>query len=123
MSSVPKWGGRRAQQWRANVLSRCGRICALNLPGCTREATTADHIVPRSVDLSRQYDVTNGRPACMNCNRKRSDGRNDRDLLVVDNRAFFDAVSPTPSTARPAPAVVDPRPPGFVRFAGDAGRQ
>lgn len=69
---IPKWGGRRAQQWSAAVLARKGRRCLLQMEGCTQLATTADHIVPRSIDVSLQYNLDNGRPACATCNRRRS---------------------------------------------------
>lgn len=68
---MSKWGGRRAQAWSRDVLARKGRRCAVQLEGCTQVATTADHIVPRSVDESLQYDVDNGRPACLRCNVRR----------------------------------------------------
>lgn len=68
-----RWGGRRAQEWTAAVLAEYGTLCALNLPGCTKVATTADHIVPRSLG-GPLYDVTNGRPACRTCNSKRGNG-------------------------------------------------
>lgn len=68
---MTKWGGRRAQAWTADVLDRYGRVCHLQLEGCKRVATTGDHLVPRSIDESRQYDVTNGRPACLPCNLRR----------------------------------------------------
>lgn len=91
MSSVPKWGGSKAQAWTREVLARYGRVCALAYPGiCTTTATEADHIVPRSLDLARQYDVTNGRPACRACNAYRGDGRNDPPA-VVDTRTFFES--------------------------------
>lgn len=91
--TAPKWGGSRAQRWTAEVLARYGRRCALAYPGiCLGEATEGDHIVPRSVDLSRQYDVTNGRPSCSPCNKHRSDGRGDA-AAVVDARTFFESAN------------------------------
>lgn len=85
------WGGRAAAAWSAAVLRKYGTRCVLNLPGCTRVATEADHIVPRSVDPSLEFDVDNGRPACVSCNRKRLAGRTDRDTPAIDGSAFFDA--------------------------------
>ena len=88
---MSKWGGAKAQAWTAAVLARYGRVCALAYPGvCTGVATEGDHIVPRSVDLSRQYDVTNGRPACRSCNALRGDGSRDPAPLV-DARNFFES--------------------------------
>ena len=86
---MTKWGGRRAQEWTAAVLATKGYLCHLRLPGCTIVATTGDHIVPRSVDSSREYDVTNGRPSCEHCNKKRKAAPLPSDS-VVDARGFFE---------------------------------
>ena len=91
--TLRKWGGRAATAWTAAVLDRHGRVCWLKLPGCTVVATTGDHIVPRSVAPDLQYDVDNGRPACLSCNQRRSVAPADTASLVVDNRGFFE--SPT----------------------------
>lgn len=110
----PSWGGRSALAWTQAVLARYGTTCQLRLDGCTGVATTGDHVVPKSVDPSRQYDVTNGRPACRPCNSKRGDGRRDHELGLVrqvDNRVFFasstsgDANDPQTS---PTTETVDP---------------
>lgn len=68
-----RWRGDRAaeKRWTAAVLARYGRVCWLGLDGCTTIATTGDHVIPRSVDPSLEFDVDNGRPACLNCNRRR----------------------------------------------------
>jgi 5-methylcytosine-specific restriction endonuclease McrA len=87
---VTGWGSTAADQaWTAAVLDRYGRRCALRLVGCTGAATTADHIVPRSVDASLSHVVENGQPACRPCNSKR--GATPLGLVVaVDDRAFFE---------------------------------
>lgn len=79
---VPKWGGRKAQAWTRAVLGRYGTECQLRLPGCTGLATTGDHIKPRSARPDLQYDVTNGRPACLPCNIRRYDGRHDQAVII-----------------------------------------
>lgn len=86
---MSSWGGRRAAAWTAAVLDRHGRVCWLNLPGCTTVATTGDHIIPRSVQPELQYDVDNGRPACASCNRRRGATPADVSSLVVDDRSWF----------------------------------
>lgn len=101
-----KWGGRRAQQWSRSVLERYGRVCLLQLEGCTRVATTGDHIIPKVERPDLAYVVTNGRPACRRCNSKRN-----ADFLaaapVVDNRAdFFESGRPAGSHTHQSP----PRP-------------
>lgn len=114
--SLPRWGGRKAQRWTAAVLATYGTRCALDLPGCTTDATEGDHIVPRSVDLSRQYDVTNGRPACRHCNAERG--------AALDQPA---PLSPRFLRAAPAPGRTatslppDPEKNGAIvmRFHGD----
>lgn len=78
----PKWGGRRAAEWSAAVLTRYGRRCLLQLDGCTGTATTGDHIIPRAEDVTLQYLVTNGRPACQHCNSKRQ--AQPVDPVIVD---------------------------------------
>lgn len=105
MSTLPKWGGRRAQAWTRAVLARGGTVCALRLEGCTEVATEGDHIVPRSVDPSRQYDVTNGRPACRHCNALR--GKSTRgNAVVVDARAFFENPAGARKDSSPSPPQV-----------------
>lgn len=86
--TVPKWGGSKAATWVRAVLERYGRVCWLNLPGCTVVATSADHVIPRSERLDLQYVVSNGRPACLHCNQKR--GKKAAPARPrIDQRAFF----------------------------------
>lgn len=86
---LPKWGGHRAQAWTAAVLARYGTTCHLHLEGCTRLATTGDHIEPRSRRPDLQYVIDNGRPACLHCNQLRSTAPIAQ-LVVVDARNFFE---------------------------------
>lgn len=67
-----KWGGQRTQKFRTNVFARYGRVCWLNYPGrCTVLATTVDHVIPKSIRPDLAFDISNGRPACESCNKKR----------------------------------------------------
>lgn len=68
-----KWGGRRAARYTAAVLAEYGTLCVLQRPGCTKIATTADHIVPRSLG-GDPWAIENGRPACRTCNSSRGNG-------------------------------------------------
>lgn len=64
-----KRGGRASQRMTQLVLETYGRDCWLKLPGCTRIATTKDHVVPFSHD--GEDVLENYRPACRPCNSKR----------------------------------------------------
>ncbi|MFD8101933.1 AAA family ATPase [Nocardia fluminea] len=68
-----RWGGRKAAAYTAAVLERDGTLCVLQRPGCTHIATTADHIVPRSLG-GDPWDLENGRPSCRPCNSSRGNG-------------------------------------------------
>lgn len=103
---MSKWGGRRAQAWTAAVLARYGTVCHLQMDGCTQVATQGDHLVPRSVDESLQYDVTNGRPACASCNFRRK-AKPLTPRRIVDARTFFESADP----ARTDPVQSPPRAP------------
>lgn len=52
------------------MLATYGNVCMLRMAGCTRVATTKDHIVPYS--HGGDDSLENFRPACRNCNSKRS---------------------------------------------------
>lgn len=82
-----KWGSRRDRKWTAAVLARYGRVCALRLEGCTGVATTGDHIKPRSTHPWLEHDVSNGRPACLSCNRLR--GARPLPLVSIDATTEF----------------------------------
>jgi 5-methylcytosine-specific restriction endonuclease McrA len=62
-TSRPGW-----RSVRASVLVRDGSVCQLALPGCTRQATTVDHVRPAAMGGSNDPD--NLRAACAPCNRK-----------------------------------------------------
>ncbi|MFF5793955.1 HNH endonuclease [Paeniglutamicibacter sp. NPDC012692] len=61
--------GRGSKAMTALVLATYGDVCHLKLPGCTRRATTKDHIVPYS--LGGEDVLENYRPACRPCNSAR----------------------------------------------------
>lgn len=67
--TTSKRGGRASQRMTALVLETYGRECWLKLPGCTRVATTKDHVTPFS--HGGEDALENYRPACRSCNSKR----------------------------------------------------
>lgn len=60
---------------RKLCLERDGFRCQIKGPNCTTVATTADHIVPRSV--SDDDSLGNLRAACATCNTERGDRPDD----------------------------------------------
>lgn len=62
--------GRESTHLTALVLATYGNVCMLRMAGCTGKATTKDHIVPYS--HGGDDSLENFRPACRNCNSKRS---------------------------------------------------
>lgn len=72
--------GRRSQELTRLVLATYGRNCWLRLPGCTKVATTKDHITPWK--QGGNNDLANFRPACKSCNSKRQN-RNVGGLIRV----------------------------------------
>lgn len=61
--------GQASTKLRDAVLAFYGTVCWLQLPGCTRLATTKDHVIP--VDHGGTDAMENLRPACLSCNSKR----------------------------------------------------
>lgn len=93
---VPAWGGRRAQATVRLVLAEYGTTCHLCGHGC---ADSADHVVPRSVDPTRTWDLTNLRPAhhhpCPTCGVRCNVARGARLLtssrpLIIDGTDWID---------------------------------
>lgn len=64
-------GGRASQKLTRLVLETYGPVCWLKLPGCTRIATTKDHVIPHA--HGGPDTLENLRPACKSCNSKRQD--------------------------------------------------
>jgi len=62
-------GGRASTALTRLVIETYGPICHLQLPGCTRRATTKDHVLP--VDQGGTDELSNLRPACVSCNSRR----------------------------------------------------
>lgn len=71
--------GRRNQEMTALVLAVKGNRCEVRLPGCTKVATTRDHIVP--LHNGGLDTVENCRPACRPCNSKR--GNRNAGLVCI----------------------------------------
>jgi hypothetical protein len=67
------------------VLATYGNVCMVRMAGCTRVATTKDHIVPYS--MGGDDSLENFRPACRNCNSKRGNraafGRGAAIVVVI----------------------------------------
>jgi len=57
------------------VIRRDGYVCQIQRPGCTRIATTADHIVSPYLHGGSFFDPTNLRAACLFCNSGRGADR------------------------------------------------
>ena len=62
------YGTARWQRLRAFVLERDGYRCWV----CGGPATVADHVVPIRLDMSRAFDPSNVRAACVRDNTLRS---------------------------------------------------
>lgn len=69
MPNAKRLSGAKNQALTRLVLETMGRECAVRLPGCTRVATTRDHIIP--VAQGGTDSLANLRPACKSCNSKR----------------------------------------------------
>lgn len=82
-----KWGGRKAQQYVRLTLETYGTVCWLcGFPG----ATTADHIVPRSLG-GAVYHLDNPGPAHKSCNESRGNRPASDYDAVEDGTEFFSA--------------------------------
>ena len=55
------------KRWRAAVLKRDNYRCQAHYPGCTGEATQADHIIPDAE--GGELDLDNGQAICINCHK------------------------------------------------------
>ncbi len=62
-------GGHESTKLTRAVIDYYGPVCWLQLPGCTKRATTKDHIIPK--ELGGDDSMENLRPACNPCNGKR----------------------------------------------------
>jgi hypothetical protein len=92
----------------ALVLATYGDVCHLKLPGCTKRATTKDHVVPFS--HGGAHTLENYRPACKTCNSRRADkvisGYGTRVVVVMGPPAAGKNTYVT-EHASPADIVID----------------
>ncbi|MGO2655979.1 MAG: AAA family ATPase [Pseudoclavibacter sp.] len=63
--------GRENQRLTRETIAVYGPYCWLRMPGCTRLATTRDHVVPFAHGGTDA--LANQRPACRHCNSRRQD--------------------------------------------------
>jgi 5-methylcytosine-specific restriction endonuclease McrA len=70
-------------------------ICQLRLPGCTRVATMADHIIPLSRWPQGRYVEANVRSSCWNCNNMRN--------RIAGAKKVLENAQPEPR--KPSPAL------------------
>ncbi|NQD40562.1 HNH endonuclease [Glutamicibacter halophytocola] len=63
------------------MLEYYGRECWLKLPGCTKVATTKDHINPHTHGGSDRLE--NFRPACHRCNSKRQERKVGNQVRII----------------------------------------
>jgi hypothetical protein len=66
---VGRRSGRASTDLTKLVLATYGNVCHLRMAGCTKVATTKDHVVPYS--HGGDDSIENFRPACRSCNSKR----------------------------------------------------
>lgn len=103
-----KRGGRASQTMTARVLTEYGTDCWLRLPGCTRIATTKDHVIPHNLGGANTLD--NYRPACKTCNSKRGkriiSGYGARIVVVIGPPAAGKTTW-VRNTAKPGDVVID----------------
>lgn len=69
MSRGNHQGGDENSKLTRAVIDYYGPVCWLQLPGCTKRATTKDHVIPK--DHGGDDSMENLRPACNPCNGKR----------------------------------------------------
>lgn len=97
--------GRKSQQLTALVLATYGRECWLKLPGCTKVATTKDHITPWK--QGGTDDLSNFRPACWSCNSKRQNKNVGGLIRVVTGPPGAGKATYVNEHAHPSDIVVD----------------
>lgn len=98
-------GGRAQQELTRQVLARYGRGCWLKLPGCTKIATTKDHVVPYA--QGGTDDLNNFRPACRSCNSKRQNRNYGGLVRVITGPPAAGKSTYVQENAHPSDVVID----------------
>ena len=103
---MKSWGGRASQALVALTLAEFGATCWLRWDSkCTKVATTADHVIPRSRGGPDALD--NLRPACLHCNSARGDRPwpGSAAIVPLNDLEFFRGAH-TGSPAQPPPSQI-----------------
>lgn len=98
-------GGRAQQELTRQVLARYGRGCWLKLPGCTKIATTKDHVIPYA--QGGTDDLSNFRPACRSCNSKRQNRNYGGLVRVITGPPGGGKSTYVQENAHPSDVVID----------------
>lgn len=98
-------GGRVQQELTRLVLAAYGNQCHLRLPGCTKIATTKDHVTPYA--QGGTDDLANFRPACRSCNSKRQDRTLGPSVRVITGPPAAGKSTYARTHAHPADVVID----------------
>lgn len=98
-------GGRASAELTRQVLEYYGRACWLRLPGCTKVATTKDHIIPYAAGGSDQLE--NFRPACQPCNSKRQDRKVGGQVRIITGPPAAGKAAYIQEHAYPHDVVID----------------
>ena len=87
------------------VLAAYGNQCHLRFPGCTKIATTKDHVTPYA--QGGTDDLANFRPACRSCNSKRQDRTLGPSVRVITGPPAAGKSTYAQANAHPADVVID----------------
>lgn len=87
------------------VLDYYGRECHLKLPGCTRVATTKDHINPHAHGGSDT--IENYRPACQSCNSKRQERKYGGQVRIITGPPCAGKTTYANENANPHDVIID----------------
>ena len=98
-------GGRASAELTRQVLDYYGRACWLRLPGCTKIATTKDHVIPYAAGGTDQ--LSNFRPACQSCNSKRQDRKVGGQVRIITGPPAAGKSTYIAEHAYPTDVVID----------------
>ena len=98
-------GGRASAELTRQCLEYYGRECWLQLPGCTRVATTKDHVIPYAAGGTDALD--NLRPACQPCNSKRQDRKHGALVRIITGPPAAGKTTYVQEHAYPGDVVID----------------